>query len=207
MSPAPPKDFLDGAPYRGRIQNLSGDRLSDETVEQWILADLRRARADAYATYNLRRDIADAGIFGPAGLNGTSETIDRERARGTQRIEYQGHSEVVSAAVVYLSEGERRTDVRAGHTEYVIVLVSRATGVKRARVLRDGGREPFGRQREKGELTWQLDTGHFVAHPVLGPLWYQEKGWACIPNDGSPNGAICGKVPAPKIPGALRAAQ
>jgi len=200
VTPAPPRDFLEGKPYRGKFLNLTAGRLSDEAVKQWILADLRRGRGDGYATYNLRRDIADAGIFGPTGLNGTSDTIDSELSKGTLRINYEGYAETVAAAVIYLSKEDLAAH-QVGYTDYVIVLVRRMTGLQRTRVLKNGAQEPFGKRREAGELTWQLDTGHFFNHSVLGPLWYQETGWSCTPNDGTANGEICGRVPAPGAAG------
>src|SRR5882672_2540403 len=63
VAPAPPRDFLDGKSYQGKFLNLTDGRLSDETVKQWILADFRRGRGDAFAQYNLRRDLADAGVL------------------------------------------------------------------------------------------------------------------------------------------------
>jgi hypothetical protein len=44
-------------------------------------------------------------------------------------------------------------------------------------------------------MWWQLDTGHFFEHPTLGPLWYQKKGWSCLPEDDiTPVGRLCGRV-------------
>lgn len=194
VDPPPPPNFLGKPAFRGKILNLTGGRLSDVAVKQWIEADLRRGRGDAFATYNLRRDIADAGVFGPRGLNGTSETIDSEIEKGVSRIEWQGYAEPVAAAVIWLSKEERDSNPGAGYTEYVIVQVRRMTDRQRMRIYRDGRRELFGKPRQPGELTWQLDTGHFFTHPVLGPLWYQQTGWSCDPNAGTQMGAICGRV-------------
>lgn len=194
VDPPPPSDFLDGTTFRGKILNLTDGRLSDAVVKQWIEADLRRGEGDAFATYNLRRDIADAGIFGPSGLNGTSEMVDREIAQGVSHIEGKGYSVPVAAAVIWLSKEEQRANSSAGYTEYVIVHVRRMTGRQRMRIYKDGKREPFGKPRQSGELVWQLDTGHFFTHPVLGPLWYQKTGWACDPNAGTQMGEICARV-------------
>src|SRR3954469_10291916 len=76
VEPPPPQTFLDAPPFHGKILNLTTGRLTDDIVKQWIDADLRRGAADSWTERNLRRDIADAGIFGPPGLNGTSEGID-----------------------------------------------------------------------------------------------------------------------------------
>jgi hypothetical protein len=190
----PPPGFLASPDFHGKILNLTVGHLSDRVVRQWIEADLRRGQGDAFATYNLRRDIADAGIFGPPGLNGTSDIIDSELAKGVARIEWQGYAETVAAAVIWLSKEQQQSRTNAGYTEYVIVTVRRMTGRQRTRVYKNGVREPFGKPRKSGELTWQLDTGHFFTHPVLGPLWYQQAGWTCYPNDGTPMGAICGRV-------------
>jgi hypothetical protein len=67
VSPPPPRDFLDGK-YTGEILNLAGGKLSDATVRKWVLADLRRGRGDSWALNQLRLDVANAGIFGPPGL-------------------------------------------------------------------------------------------------------------------------------------------
>jgi hypothetical protein len=194
VDPPPPANFLDTPVFGGKIINLTGGRLSDEAVKQWIQADLRRGQGDAFATYKLRRDIADAGIFGPPGLNGTTEAIKSEIAKGVSHIDWAGYAEPVAAAVIWLSKEERQANLSAGYTEYVIIQVRRMTGRQRTRVYKDGKREPFGKPREPGELIWQLDTGHFFNHPVLGPLWYQKTGWTCFSNDGTQMGEICGRV-------------
>jgi hypothetical protein len=194
VAPPPPADFLDRAPFQGNFLNLTHGRLSDAIVTQWIEADLRRGQGDRYATNNLRRDIADAGIFGPPGLNGTSVQIDDELAKHVVRVEATGDARTIAAAVIWLSKEEQRANPHADLTDYVIVQVRRATGKPRVQIYRSGASAPLGKPREPGELTWQLDTGHFFVHPVLGPLWYQQNGWACHPDDGTQLGEICGRV-------------
>src|SRR5690348_6780798 len=90
VEPAPPKNFLEG-PFTGRVDNLTQGKISDETARRWVLASLRRGRGDAYAGQHLRDDIADAGIFGPPGLNGTREQIQTMRAKNIDHIEMAGH--------------------------------------------------------------------------------------------------------------------
>jgi hypothetical protein len=194
VMPPPPPDFLEGPPFRGDVLNLTDGRLSDAAARRWVVADLRRGRGDAYATNNLRRDIADAEIFGPRGLNGTSESIDEELAKGTVRIDADGYAETIAAAVIWLSKEEQAAYAGLGHTDYVIVLERRMSGKQRLRILKDGTRQPLGKTRAAGQLAWQLDTGRFFNHPVLGPLWYQQAGWSCTPKDGTRNGEICGRL-------------
>jgi hypothetical protein len=194
IDPPPPASFLDPPPFNGKILNLTTGRLSDTVVKQWIEADLRRGAADGWIGANLRRDIADAGIFGPAGLNGTSEGIDNERARGVKSIESDGYSETVAAAVIWVSKEDQRENSSAGYTDYVIVHVRRMTGRQRTRVFQNGTREAIVPAPKAGKLRWQMDSGHFFTHPVLGPLWYQQAGWRCDPDDGARMGEICGRV-------------
>lgn len=193
VDPVPPANFIDVPAFRGKVLNLTTGRLSDDVVRQWIQADLRRGVADTWAAKNLRRDIAEAGIFGPPGLNGTSDAIDSERAKYTVRTEGPD-SEIVAAAVIWLSPEDRRVYARLGFTEYVIVLAFRIPTGQRFRVFGSGAREPIPSSLKPGELHWQLDTGHFFTHPVLGPLWYQQTGFTCIPDDGTRVGEICARV-------------
>jgi hypothetical protein len=193
VNPPPPRNFLEGS-FDGTIQNLTGGRLSDAKVRKWVLADLRRGRGDQWGGYQLRLDIVNAGVFGPPGLNGTDQYIERELARGVKRIEPEGGVDVVTAAVVFVPETLRANNPDAGFTEYVIVLVYRATAKGGTRVFRDGHSEPIPAPENPRELRWQLDTGAFVADPTVGPLWYQLRGWSCAPNDGSATGSLCGLV-------------
>jgi len=194
VDPPPPADFLDVGPYRGKVLNLSNGRLTDATVRQWIEGDLRRGQGDAFAGNTLRRDIAQAGMLGPPGLNGTTESIDAAIANGVDHIEAGGYAETVAAAVIWITKEQQLANPGAGYTDYVIVHVRRMSGKPRMRVFKDGKRQPFGTAPKPGELRWQLDTGHFVSHPVLGPLWYQKTGWSCKPDDGTAMGEICGRV-------------
>jgi hypothetical protein len=194
VDPPPPETFLVAPPFHGKILNLTGGRLTDEVVKQWVYADLRRGHADAWASNNLRRDIADAGVLGPAGLNGTTESIVSERAKDVVRIDADGYAESVAVGVIWLSKQEQGMNPGAEYTDFVIVSVRRMTGKQRTRVFKDGTRTPFGKTFEAGHLNWQLDTGHFVNHRVLGPLWYQQAGWSCDPGDDTQMAEICGRV-------------
>jgi hypothetical protein len=191
VSPAPPRDFLEGRAVE-KIRNLTVGRLSDATVKQWVLADLRRGRGDGYAYFNLRDDIADAGIFGPPGLNGTGDGIAMRRAAGVVRITGASEPEMLEAGVIWISPQMRKD--HPGFTEYAIVLVYRMSTNKRELVFADGHKEALPRAGSADEIHWQLDTGHFVDHPTLGPLWYQLKGWTCYPDDGTATGEICGRI-------------
>ena len=191
VDPPPPRDFLEGD-FTGKILNLTGGRLSDATVKSWILADMRRGRGDSYAGYHLRRDIADADIFGPPGLNGTSEGIDKLRAQGVERIDPDPTQRTRVAAVVWIPPEQQRANARAGFTEYAIVT-GRESGMGTF-VYRDGRKEPAGKPAPAGELRWQLDTGHFYRHGTLGALWYQQNGFTCIPGSAGITGEICGRV-------------
>jgi len=192
VSPAPSRDFLEGQDDVV-VRNLTVGRLSDDTAKAWVLADLRRSRGDNYSLYNLRRDIADAGIFGPPGLNGTSEEIDRLRGQGIEKFTGDLSIDVVTAAVVWVSPQQRREHPDIGLTEYVIVLLYRMPPGRRAKQYADGRSEPFA-LADAIQLRWQLDSGHFFEHPALGPLWYQHRGWTCVPHDGTLTGEICGRL-------------
>ena len=194
VDPPPPPDFLVAPSFHGKILNLTTGRLSDEVVRQWVEADLRRGNADRWTGDHLRRDIADAGIFGPPGLNGTSESIDADRAKGVVGVESKDYAETVAVGVIWLSKEDQRSNAGLGLTDYVIVHARRMTGRARVRILRNGAREPIGNPPKPGELRWQIDTGHFFTHPVLGPLWYQQSGWGCHPDDGTRLGEICARV-------------
>jgi hypothetical protein len=192
VEPAPRRDFLEG-PFNGKILNLTDGRLPDDTVEAWVLADMRRGRGDLYASYNLRRDIADADVFGPPGLNGTGEGIRNARQQGLVRVKGPLSPDVVAAAVIWISPAQRQELASFGLTEYVIVQAYRRAKGRVTRVYRDGHIETD-QTTGAADVYWQLDCGHFVDHPVLGPLWYQSRGWTCKPDDGTPVGEICGRV-------------
>jgi hypothetical protein len=191
VEPAPPRNFLD-VEFKGRIDNLTRGALSDATVRQWVLADLRRSMGDLYASQNLRDDIANAGIFGPPGLNGTTDLIEELRAAGVDRIDAPMMAEYLAAAVVPVSRETQQKNPDVGFTDYVIVLLYRPRAAGGVTIYTNGQREPIASSANR-EPRWQIDTGHFVAHPTLGPLWYQERGWTCRP-DSSAVGQICGLV-------------
>ena len=188
VSPPPPKGFLKVS-YSGRIENLTDGKLPDETARNWAMAVLRRGQGDRYASRNLREDIANAGIFGPRGLNGTSEEIQSLRQMGVVQIEGPV-PEVMAIAIIAVPSQLRAQEPRL--TSYVVVRLSRARAEGPTLIYRDGHRESRKGSAE-GELSWQVDTGRFFEHPVLGPLWYQENGWSCRP-DGTPIGQLCGRL-------------
>jgi hypothetical protein len=193
VDPPPPENFLE-FDYKGRIDNLTGGRLSDETVRRWVLGDIRRGRGDVYAGMNLREDIVNANVFGPPGLNGTINGIESMRRQGLLRIEAPADPHIVAAAVIavpkeLLGGGDPATRL----SEYVIVLVFRSAPGESTLVYRDGRRETRS-DKGKGELSWQLDTGFFYESPALGPLWYQSRGWSCRPDTGTPIGLLCAMV-------------
>src|SRR3954471_16653788 len=149
VSPPPPRDFLDGDRVP-RIRNLTDGHLSDETVKAWVDADLRRGRGDSYAAINLRRDIADAGVFGPPGLNGTSGGIDVMRARGAVRIEGAEDTDYLAAGVIWIPPPQRKQ-----FTEYVIVLVFRAHPHQQL-VLKNGMTVAMPQSADPDAVHWQL---------------------------------------------------
>lgn len=200
VAPAPPRDFLEGN-FNGRIVNLTDGRLSDQVVQQWALGDLRRGRGDLWATYRLRSDIVDAGVFGPPGLNGSGSGIEFLRGKGVVSIDAADTFETIAIAVVSVSKAQQAKEPSSGLTDYVIVLLNRSTGKSGTFVHGDGRREEAPSGGAKGALSWQLDTGDFRSDPIVGPLWYQQRGWTCRPNDGSVAGEICGKLTADAVRG------
>ena len=191
VEPVPPRDFLD-VEFNGRIDNLTGGRISDETARQWVLADVRRSMGDLYASHHLRVDIANAGVFGPPGLNGTSDGIEEMRDKGIERVEAPMMAEIAAAAVIAVPKELQAKEPEAGLTDFVIVLLFRPKTAEAVLVYGDGRREVFASSKEK-ELRWQLDTGRFIEYPAVGPIWYQERGWSCRPDD-SVVGTLCGLV-------------
>lgn len=188
VDPAPPKGFLKVS-YDGRVENLTNGKISDETARKWAIASLRRGQGDRYASINMREDIANAGVFGPKGLNGTSEQIQAFREAGVVRME-GAFPETLAVAVMLVPSQLKAED--SSLTDYVIVRLSRAPAGPATLIYRDGHSESR-TGRKAGELAWQLDTGHFFEHPVLGPLWYQKNGWSCRP-DGTPIGQLCAQL-------------
>lgn len=191
VEPPPPRDFLD-AKFTGRIDNLTDGKISDATARRWVLADLRRSMGDLYASHNLRDDIANAGIFGPPGLNGTTELIEDLRDQGVDRIDAPLMANFIAAAVIPISKDMQANNPDVGLTDYVIVLLYRRSNAGGVTIFDDGHREPIAGSPDN-ELRWQIDTGWFVDHEVLGPLWYQERGWTCRP-DATVVGKLCGLV-------------
>jgi hypothetical protein len=191
VDPAPPENFLDIA-FKGRIENFTDGRVTDETARRWVLADLRRSMGDLYATHNLREDIADAGVFGPPGLNGTTDLIRQLRANGVERIDAPLMADFLAAAVIAVPKETLARSKGAGLTDYVIVLMFRPMSADAIMVYRDGRNEavPGGKL---DEVHWQLDAGHYFEHPTVGPLWFQSKGWSCRPDD-TVVGKLCGKL-------------
>jgi hypothetical protein len=188
VEPAPPRNFL-AVEFDGRVDNLTNGKLSDETARKWVVADLRRGRGDSYAGHQLRDDIANAGIFGPPGLNGTDAMIRTYRERKVDHIESPWTPKVIAAAVIAVP---KQAQDSLALTDYVIVLMYRMQPGPMTLVYRDGRRELLANNRQD-QLYWQLDTGHFFRHPTLGPLWYQEMGWSCVP-DSTALGKYCGLV-------------
>jgi hypothetical protein len=189
----PPRNFLE-AKFNGTIQNLSNGKLSDTTARRWALADLRRGRGDLWAAEHLRLDIVNAGVLGPPGLNGTGAHIESELAKGVVRLETGGALEIVTVAVIDVEEILGKSAPKADVPKFMCVFVYRATGKGTKRTFKDGRVEAIEAHAKAGDLSWQVDTGWFFDDPALGPLWYQEHGWACVPNDGSVTGKICGMV-------------
>jgi hypothetical protein len=160
------------------ILNLTNGILPDDVVRILVMADLRSGRGATWAGDHLRLDIVNAGVFGPPGLNGTSNVIATERAKGALEVSCPAGT-VLAAAVVAISKNTRRRAAWAGLTDFVIVQTSRASGEPCKRILVGGKTEAVPARRARAELSWQLDTGELRDDPVVGPLWYQARGWSC----------------------------
>src|SRR5262249_21300922 len=145
---------------------------ADDVARRWILADLRRGNADAWAAHHMRVDIVNAGVLGPPGLNGTDRSIAAGLARGTVATNCPSPL-IDAAAVIDVPKSLQQQVAWARLTDFVIVLVFRATGIPCRRTLSDGTSEELPLRRQRGELMWQLDTGEFRDDPVIGPIWYQ----------------------------------
>lgn len=191
VSPAPPRDFIDGRKL-AKIQNLTVGRIPDDTARTWVLADLRRVLGDTWASSNLRRDVADADVFGPPGLISTSAGIDKMRAAGIVRI-VAPDLDWFAGGVVWVSPSTQKEHPEARLTDYVIVLAYRRPVGKATTFYKDG-RVEVETNPTVSEVLFEIDCGHFYVHPTLGPLWYQTKGWSCRPNDGTVVGEICGRL-------------
>jgi hypothetical protein len=174
------------------ILNLTAGAISDEVARRWVIADLRRGMGDQWAACHLRADIVDADVLGPPGLNGTKQSILENRAKGVIGQNCRPASFVtIAAAVVAVSEGLQFRLAEAGLTNFVIVQTLQATGKAEERIFADGHRESIGSFGPAGTLIWQLDTGQFRDLPIVGPLWYQARGWRCHPDGTSPLDEIC----------------
>lgn len=202
VSPAPPRDFLDSpeAPPP-ELLNLTDGAVTDETVNRWVAADIRRGRGDGWAQTHLRLDVANADVLGPPGLNGTGASIEKLRATGLVEIVPRSRSVVVAAAVVAISKDLQRQSPRTGLTDFVVVQVFRSGEGGAERVFADGRREVIPPRKPAGQLSWQLDTGEFRDNAAVGPLWYQARGYSCHPGGPYATDQICGLVhPTQSIP-------
>jgi hypothetical protein len=203
VSPAPPEDFLD-APVQPlpQIVNATAGRLDDETAKKWVVADLRRGRGDAWASMHLRLDIANAGVLGPVGFNGTDEGITSSLAKGVVQIACPpALSRTAAAAVVAVPQELRMGAPRLGLTPFVIVFRYEHGDGACEQLFGDGHREALPQRRSPGVPSWQLDTGSLRDDPVVGALWYQADGYSCDPAEDSPIGALCGVVEGGSLPG------
>jgi hypothetical protein len=196
VSPPPPRDFLHHWSEPAQILNLTNGALSDETVRRWVIADLRRSAGDEWAFHHLRLDLANAGVLGPRGLNGTDRAIESELARGTVEIDCGGAPSVhATAAVVAVPWKLRNQNPGSRLTEFVIVFAGHsAEGCKR--VLKDGQVEPINRMpaSDSERLEWHLDTGDFQEDEVIGDLWYQARGSSCKPRGIGSVNEVCALV-------------
>lgn len=180
--------------------NLTNGALADDVVRRWIVADLRRGNGDAWAANHLRIDIVNAGVLGPPGLNGTDRSIERHRAAGALEVQCQ-RGQIAAAGVIAVAKETQTQMPWAGLTDFVIVQVYESTGEPCTRVMTDGTSQPLSVRRTKGALGWQLDTGEFRDDPVIGPLWYQARGWSCAMDGSGELDRICGLVqPGPPVP-------
>jgi hypothetical protein len=196
VAPPPPRDFLEGR-LMPAVQNLTGGRVSDETAAQWVGGDLRRGQGDNWAVTHMRLDLINADVLGPPGLNGSSRFVETERDKGVVELRFPPTSKVVAAGVLAVSKDLQLKYPGAGLTDYVLVLVYRSSGGGPERIYANGHSEPMSDMRPPaGELRWQLDTGDYRDNPVVGPLWYQQRGWSCRPGDGTVTGALCALVKA-----------
>ena len=193
VSPAPPRDFL-ASRSAPKIHNLTEGKISDATAEKWVMADVRRTEGDSWSLNHLRLDLIDADVLGPPGLNGSAEAVQDERQKGVVELRFPKPSEIVAAGVLAISKPEQAAHSTLGLTDFVIVLVVRASGADGERVFADGRKEVIPAARPAGALSRQLDTGYFREHKTIGPLWYQAGGWNCTERDGTLSSQLCAKV-------------
>jgi hypothetical protein len=178
VSPPPPRKFLDAESPAPLILNLTNGLLPDDVARKWVMADLRSGRGASWAGDHLRLDVVNADVFGSQGLDGTSEAIARERAKGALEVSCPADT-VLAAAVVAASRDMRRRVAWAGLTNFVIIQTVEASGEPCKRTLAGGKTEAIPAPRAHGELSWRLDTGELRDDPVVGPLWYQARRWSC----------------------------
>jgi len=198
VSPPPPKSFLEYDVEPAEILNLTHGLLGDDVVRKWILADVRRGKGDAWAANHLRIDIVNAGVLGPPGLNGTDRSIATERSKGTLAVTCKSGT-IAAAGVVSVPKEQQQQKSWAELTAFVIVQVFRASGEPCVRTLSDGTTEALPVRRRRDELSWQLDSGEFRDDPVIGPLWYQARGWSCRMDGTGDLDEICSLVqPSPR---------
>jgi hypothetical protein len=194
VDPAPPRDFIEIAQPHPEILNLTNGAISDTVARQWAMADLKRGHGDRWATCHLRLDIVNSGVLGTPGLSGSDEGIEQERARGAVALACEPRFVVERIAVVAVSKKIQISDPQAGLTNFVIVMMSRANGRIGVRTMSNGRKEDLQTRHTAGDLIWQLDTGNFRDDPVVGPLWYQAKGWSCRVDGFGTINKICSLV-------------
>jgi hypothetical protein len=198
VSPAPPRTMLDDGGQLPEIFNLTHGLIDDDVARRWILADIRRGNADAWAAHHLRLDVVNAGVLGPPGLNGSDRSIVAEKAAGSVEISCTA-STIVAAGVIDVSKAVQQQIAWAELTDFVIVQVFRASGVPCKRTRSDGTTDDLPTRRRAGDLLWQLDTGAFRDDPIIGPVWYQARGWACAMDGSGELDEICALVrPSPR---------
>ena len=172
VSPAPPPTFLDPPNLRvPRVLNLTNGALTDEVARKWVLADLRRTEGDAFAFGHNRADIVNSNVLGPPGLN--AAPIRQQPDLGATVTSAVTPS-VIAAAIVSVPADVQHKHQHAVLTDFVIVLVVRRAG--------------------SDELVYQLDTGDFRDNSVVGPLWFQLRGWKCKDPPRSMPDEICARV-------------
>jgi hypothetical protein len=178
VDPPPPRNFMEAAPSKIQVLNLTSGAITDQTARSWAAADRRRGRGDAWAECHLRLDLVNAGILGPPGLSGTDQYVLMELNKGAVAFSCAPAYDIEKMAVVAVSKEMKQKHSSAGLTDFVIVIMSRANGVVGTRKFSDGREETLPSHR-KGDLIWQLDTGEFRNNAVIGPIWYQAMGWSC----------------------------
>lgn len=180
VTPPPPLTVFDPVPTPAQlvVRNLTRGAIDDATASRWMLGDIRRDNADAWAKRHLRLDVANAGVLGPPGLNGTGREIVELQAKGVGQADGPSPLPVVAAVVAIPREARR-----AMHSDYAIVLAFQIDGA----------------------LRWGLDVGVYREDPIIGGIWYQVRRWSCRPAGSSTIDHLCAQVartwtPAPSLP-------